>query len=165
MLENNEYCSNCGARRSQSFKYCLHCGTSYNKTSNSISKPTQTMTIQKEIEKQPELVYCPSCGMKIIKEDIYCIECGNKNPVVKTQVNKNVSTSNSNQNSVFWTIMLILSILNAISLMPIAGIAALISLFAIIFSKELIMIFVLSTAYFVASIIFLVKSIKMNSKK
>ena len=92
MLDNNEinFCKNCGARRSQSFKYCLNCGTKYSERATMFFEPEVIETQEEQnnviieqkdepkIEPKAEIKYCRNCGMERIPEDIYCIECGVK---------------------------------------------------------------------------------------
>lgn len=169
MIGKDTVCENCGAKKSQSFNYCLHCGTKFTSTySTSVPRKTKSETETSEIKETPQVLkYCPSCGMKIIKEDVYCIECGAKNPtlVQNTKTTTTNQTTNNNENSALWTILLILSILNSISFMPLSGIVALVSFFVMMATSSGLMVFLVSGSYFIASIAILVKSIKMNSKK
>lgn len=161
----NEFCGNCGAKKSQKYKYCPHCGVSY--TTNQTNEEQNIVEIIEE--RPPVLKFCPSCGMEIIKEDIYCIECGHKNPVINTlnTVTQAVTyqakpqTQTSSKGS---TVLLVLSIINAITLMPIAGIIGLMLLLLMLLEEEVSLFFFIPVAYFIASIIFLVSSIKKNSR-
>lgn len=171
MNENNEirFCKKCGAKRSPNYKYCLHCGESFFKENNQFS---QTGLIEEELlleeeTHQEELIYCPDCGMERIMEDIYCIECGHKYgyiPSIKTSSNNiysNIDNNYSSENNGS-RVLLVLAIINAVLFMPIAGLIAFIMFILTLIDFEFVIYLLLSAAYFVGSIIFLVKQTKKS---
>ena len=172
MNENNEirFCKKCGAKRSPNYKYCLHCGELFHKTVNQFNHTglieDELLLLEEEEMHKPELNYCPDCGMERIMEDVYCIECGYKygKPV---SINNSFNNTHSNINYNYdgnsgSKVLYILAIINAVLFMPVAGLIAFIMFILTLVDFEFVIYLLLSAAYFVGSIIFLVKQTKKS---
>ena len=149
MFEEQKYCGKCGAKKSQSFNYCLHCGAKFDVKHVSEVKENQLVqesvhyAVKQEpkkiIEKPPVQKYCPKCGMEIIPEDKFCIECGYRKKSV--YIPKNTIDDDFSDELVevkqsinpIWTILFILSIVNIIVVGLPAGLITFIGIFVLLF--------------------------------
>lgn len=156
MFEDQKYCGKCGAKKSQSFNYCLHCGAKYDDKSvyvkNDIEEKEESkipesvhyavkQEVKKEVEKPAVQKYCPKCGMEIIPEDKFCIECGHRKKSV--YIPRQTTNDDDDFSEEFvevkqsvnpiWMLLFILSIINMIVVGMPAGLATLIGIFVLLF--------------------------------